>query len=465
VAESAQAAVSGAEERRALVALTVLALGLRLLFVWAEPPTYPVGDETMWLTWGTQVLPSASVAFSPLAPGFKFIFHPPLYLYFLGTLFALFGSLTAIKVAQAVVGALLVPAVGRLGAMALGPGAGLAAAAITAVYPEMIWFAAHFWAETLFLALFWWALERTVAADGRRSIRLAATAGALWGLAVLTRETVLYFAPVAALWLAGRRPRGLGRASAFLLAVLLTVAPWTWRNWTVFGAFVPVSTAGGLNLWQGNARLARQEVYEQYWAVHGHVAKYEFARRKGFEAIRDRQPWWIFEKLRDEMPNFWEADSQALVHLRRKAYAEVRPLTALLATLLVVGPYLVVLALSVAAFRSVPFGRTSLLLLALLAYYTLIHVATHGYARYRLPALPVIFALAGWTCTRRRSAETPPLWRSGLALAWALALVASLAPSLRLMTRPGALVSNTARHGPGAGPEGSTEPSEEGAER
>lgn len=448
-----------------LFALTVLALGVRLLFVWAEPETHPIADETIWVTWGTEVLPSPDVAFSPLR--FRYIFHPPLYLYFLGTLSTVLGSLTAIKVAQAFVAALLVPAVGRLAMIALGREAGLYAAGVAAFYPELVWFSTHFWAEAVFLTVLWWALERTATADVRDSTRQAVFAGFLWGLAVLTRETVLYFAPVAALWLFWRRPAGLVRAAAFLLAVVLTVAPWTYRNWRVFGAFVPVSTAGALNLWQGNTTLSRQEVYEQDWAVRGRIAKYEAARLKGLAAIRDRQPWWIFEKLRDEMPNFWEADSQALVHLRRGAYAEVRPGMALLATVVVVAPYLAVLALSVMALRTLPFGRVVVLLIAFLAYYNVIHVATHGYARYRLPALPVLFVLAGWTWARWRSptTERPSAWRRGLALAWAAALAASLAPSLGLMTRPGALVSESARHAPGASPEGVMAPSDEAGER
>jgi hypothetical protein len=353
-----------------------------------------------------------------------------------------------------------------MGSLALGPKAGLIAAGITAVYPELVWFSAHFWAETLFLTLFWWALERTAAADRLGSAPAAVLAGVLWGLAVLTRETVLYFAPVAALWLFWRRPGGLRRAAAFLLATVLTVAPWTYRNYKVFGAFVPVSTAGALNLWQGNTRLSRQEVYEQDWATRGRIAKYEAARRKGIEAIVDRQPFWIFEKLRDEMPNFWEADSQALVHLRRGAYAEVRPGRALLATLVVVVPYLAVLALAVAALRTLPRERVSLLLLAFLGYYNFIHVASHGYARYRLPVLPVLFMLAGWAWTSRGGiGERVPAWRSGLTLACAAALLASLAPSLRLMLRPGALVSENARYAPGASPEGPTLPTDEASER
>jgi Dolichyl-phosphate-mannose-protein mannosyltransferase len=461
----ARTAVGGAAPRRALLTLALLALAVRLAFVWAEPETHPIADETMWVTWGTAVLPSAEVAFSPFL--LRFIFHPPVYLYFLGALFALFGSLTAVKIAQAFVAALLVPAVGRLGTLALGPRAGLIAGALVALYPELVWFSVHFWAETLFLTLFWWAVERVAAADRDDSTPTAGVAGLVWGLAVLTRETVLYFAPIAALFLLWRRPKGTRRAALFLLALVLTVAPWTYRNWRVFGAFVPVSTAGALNLWQGNTTLSRQEVYEQYWAVHGKIAKYEFARAQGLRAIGERQPWWIFEKVRDEMPNFWEADSQALVHLRRGAYAEVRPGTAYAVTFVVLGPYLLVLAASVAALATLPRTRLPIFLVAFLAYYNLIHVATHGYARYRLPALPVLFILAGWTFARwrERSRAALPGWRWGVVAASSAVLVASLAPSLRLMLRPGALVDENARYPPGAGPDAGTTADDEASDR
>src|SRR5262249_43033102 len=158
--------------------------------------------------------------------------------------------------------------------------------------------AAHFWVEALFAVLLWWGFERLLAADARSSTAIAAVAGLLFGLSILARETALYFVPLAALWLAGRgdeRGRGTKGGAAFLRAAVRTVAPWTLRNWVVFDAFVPVSTAGALNLWQGNTRLSREEVYEQYWAVHGRIEKYRFARAEGLKAIAERQPGWFFE--------------------------------------------------------------------------------------------------------------------------------------------------------------------------
>ena len=413
-----------------LLRLSLLGLAVRALWVAIEPATSPVADETMWLTWGTVMLPSPEVAFSPLQ--LRFVFHPPLYLYFLGVPFAVTGSLLAVQYLQCLVGALLVPAIGLLGRAAFSESAGLVAAGLAAFYPELVWFAAHFWAETLFTVLLWWAIERLVASDARGSSLAAAGAGLLFGLAVLTRETVLYFLPLAALWLAWRRPGGVRRAAFVVATALVVVLPWTARNWIVFDAFVPVSTAGALNLWQGNTRLTRQEVYEEYWAVRGRIPKYEHARRRAFEAILERQPLWILEKLRSELPEFWAAHAQPIVHLERGAYGSVRRPLALASVADVLVPYLALLVLFVIGLARLPSGRVPLLLLAFLVFYVLLHVVAHGYPRYRLPAMPVLFLVAAHGALALRARPRPATDRTRLLAAGvaALVLALSVAPSL-----------------------------------
>jgi hypothetical protein len=322
---------------RTLVLLTVVGLAARAAFLLLEPATRPVADERTWTNWAVESLATPRVGFSPLRT--HMIFYPPLYPYFIAVPYALFHTLQAAKWAQAAVSALLVPAVGLVGGRAFGARAGVVAAGIVALYPDLVWFAAHFWSETLFLVLLWWAFERLLAGDRRASVGAVAAAGLLWGLAVLTRETILYLTPAAALWLAWRSGRGGGkRAAVFLLCAALTVVPWTIRNWIAFHAFVPVSTAGGLALFQGNARLTRQEVYDRYEAVHGRIEQYRFARREGWRAIGERQPLWALEKLRDQMPRFWEADSLALIHIKRGAYGAVPPAIAGAAAIVILVP-------------------------------------------------------------------------------------------------------------------------------
>jgi 4-amino-4-deoxy-L-arabinose transferase-like glycosyltransferase len=420
--------------RRRLTVLTLLALAVRIGFLLAEPATRPVGDERTWTDWARE-LSSARVGLSPLKT--HYIFYPPVYAYFLAVPHALTGGFAVAQWAQALVGALLVPAVGRVGARTFSPRVGLVAAAVAAFYPEIVWFSVHFWSETVFLVVLLWGWERLLAADGPSARwRTAVAAGLLWGLATLTRETVLYFIPLAAAGLAFRRGTpGRRQGAAFALAALVVVAPWTYRNWVALGAFVPVSTAGGQNLFQGNTTIPRDETYRMVQEVQGRVEQYRYAMRMGLEAIRDRQPWWIFEKLRDEMPRFWEADSLALIHIKRGAYGVVPPWAAVATAVVVLAPYVAVLALAVLGAAALRPDRAHGFLLAFLAYYNLLHVVTHGFARYRLPVMPVLFVFAASAWVAGRDARLGALVsgrRRVAAVALGALAVALLVPSFRL---------------------------------
>jgi 4-amino-4-deoxy-L-arabinose transferase-like glycosyltransferase len=433
--DAAPDALDGIGRRLAL--LTLVALVVRLAFVLLEPATRPVGDERTWTDWALNLC-SPRVHYSPLR--IHLIFYPPVYPYFLAALYGLSGTFEAARWTQAALGALLVPAVGWTGARAFSPRAGLWAAAVTAFYPELIWFSVHFWSETIFMVLLWWGIERLLAADATGGVGRAVAAGALWGAAVLTRETVLYFVPLGAVWLA-TRPRTGARAhaaaflaAAFLVAAVLVVAPWTYRNWLEFHALIPVSTAGGQNLFQGNALIPRDTTYEMVDAVQGRVEQYRYAMRMGWQAIRDRQPGWIFEKLRDEMPRFWEADSLVLVHIKRGAYGPVAPALAVAVAIVVLAPYVAVLALFALGATRLRWSRPNVLLVSFLVYYNLIHIVTHGFARYRLPVMPVVFLIAGvgWAAWRAGDLARMSARARAAAAVMAATLTLILIPSFRL---------------------------------
>ncbi len=418
--------------------LTLVAFAVRAAALLLEPHCPPTGDEPTWLALGLRELGRPNRGLSPLRS--RLIFYPPLYPYFIAIVHRVFGTLTGILWVQAALGALLAPAVGRAGRIAFGAKVGLVAAAFVAVYPDFVWFAVHFWSETLFVVLLWWALEEVLRADDRGRRTAAAAAGVLFGLSTLTRELALYLAPLAALWLlrdrlpgvrSALRPGAVGRAVVFVACLIATLAPWTIRNVIVFHAFIPVSTMGGSNLWQGNVPITHLEVHARLGRVSDPVQRDRLARRLAWEAIRARQPFWIIEKLRGQMPEFWKADSEILDHyVGRRACGPVTPSAALALEALVVSPYLVLLGLSLVGLARLRLVAGAVLLLMMLAAYNLAHVIALATTRYRLPILPVVFLLAALALVAPREGVRAPLrgWRIvglvGLALLAALVVLA-----------------------------------------
>jgi hypothetical protein len=401
-----------------LAALTAVALAVRALLLLLEPRCGLAGDEASWVALGTQEL----VPLSPL--GNDVVFYPPLYPYFIAVLQRAFSSLPAVLWVQAAVGALLVPAVARAGRLAFSSRVGLAAAAVVALYPDFVWFSVHFWSETLFVVLLWWAIERVLRSDAASSVGAAAAGGAVWGLATLTR-----------LWLlrdevrhpALRLSPAVRRAGAFALGLVLTVLPWTVRNAVVYRAFIPVSTMGGSNLWQGNVPLTHLEVHATLGRYQDPVERDREAKRLAWAAIRARQPGWIFEKLREQMPEFWKAGSEVLDHvISRGACRPLRPGEQMALEVAVVGPYLAVLALALVGLARARPGPAAVFLLVLLAAWNAAHVVAYATTRFRLPVLPVVVLFAATALAGGSDLRLPPLRGRRTVLLAALVALAGL---------------------------------------
>ena len=427
---------------RPLLLLTVLGFLVRAAFLLFVPACHYAGDEPSWIAIGTQEL----VPLSPLRN--DLVFYPPLYPYFVALAWRATGSLQAVLWLQATIGALLVPAVARVGALAFSRRAGLVAAAFAAFYPDLVWFSTRFWSETLFIVLLWWAIERTLAADQSGSRRSAAVAGLLWALATLTRELALYLVPLAALWML--RPRGETSAASWYtrvqparerlvpaatlgLITLLAIAPWTVRNAIVFRAFIPVSTMGGLNLWQGNTTLTHLQIYEVLARIEGPVAQDRYCRQLAWQTIAARQPAWILEKLAEQMPEFWKAGSEVLDHLvGREACGPLTTKALVPIELLLILPYLALLALLAVGLARLRFGAQAGLLLLLLAAYNAAHVVAYATPRFRLPVMPVVFLAAAAVLAGRADGTLVPLrgWRAVLLVLLLLVAATLLAPGM-----------------------------------
>lgn len=165
-----------------------------------------------------------------------------------------------VKLAQSLVGGAGVWLIGLIASRFSGHRAGVAAAAIAAVYPPLVWICSYVFSEALYSTLALAAvvlLNRALDRVGAASSVAGIVGGGAVGLAILVRPAMLLFLPVAALWLIAQRRTPL--AVAILVAAALVVAPWTIRNGRVYHRFVLVASEGGVTFWTGNHPRARGE--------------------------------------------------------------------------------------------------------------------------------------------------------------------------------------------------------------
>jgi tetratricopeptide (TPR) repeat protein len=234
----------------ALLLIAILALAIRLIFL-AGASHHPVQtrleldpaihDANAWaIATGQDPEPGP-------------YFRAPLYTRFVALVYSVAGhSPGAVRIAQALLGALTAMLLGWIAFMLWGARAGWIAAALAAVYPPLVFFTGELVSATLEVALTALAMALLLRAGERpRSPWIAAAAGLALALSAITRPTVLPFAAVAAVWLlwrgAGTKAVALYAAAALSLPLAVTA-----RNAIVGKDAVFIASQGGINFYIGN---------------------------------------------------------------------------------------------------------------------------------------------------------------------------------------------------------------------
>jgi 4-amino-4-deoxy-L-arabinose transferase-like glycosyltransferase len=304
----------------------------------------------------------------------------PGYPIFLAVLRVVSDSTLWIALVQSVVGALTVVLVADITRRLAGVQAAWLAGLAVALYPHFLFWTGYVLTETLFvfgLALSTWLVVRLV--EGPTPLR-ALTAGMAFAGTGLVRPMVFLYAAlvIVAGLLYGRWRRyalmGIG-------GMLLLWAPWIVRNAVTMDAFVPTSTESGYVLWQGNSPDATG-------GTRGYVDLADFKplpppeeplseaasdRRYGREAVE----WMVGHPL-----EVIELAPRKLANMFRPTYAGASALN--VAVTLATFPALILLGVTGVPllWRRALNGR---LIVALLAFFLLIHALITGMIRFRLP--------------------------------------------------------------------------------
>ena len=366
------------------LAVFAAAFAARLIFVWHSRrlPFFfsPIIDAQGYVSRAVELITTGFSA--------RTFDQAPFYPVFLAANYLLFGQgYLAPRIVQCLMGAASCVMVQRLGARLAGRTAGVIAGIAAALYGPLVFYETDLLREVLVIFLALAMLLCLLRSEEGRRLSWASAAGFLMGLSLITRENTLLFLPVAAGWLFVRAERGSRNRwlapALFVLLAMLPVVPVTVQNYLSSGAFVPISSQGGMNFFIGNSADSEQLTGLQPGIAWDRMAKAPQA-----------------ELGENASPNAWNA------WFFRRAFRDIAAAPGAWVEKLVKRAWLIV---------------------GFIVAYAVSLVLFHVRARYRLPIAPVMlpFAAAGalWVATQWKVRNAKALAAGLLGLLAVAALV------------------------------------------
>jgi 4-amino-4-deoxy-L-arabinose transferase-like glycosyltransferase len=234
-------------------AIVVLALALRVGAVAADDGYLPLNDAFEYDLYAQSIAAGEGYPRTIyLLQGGPTAVRGPAYPFLLGGVYALTGdSADAGRLTGAGLGALAVLLLYLIAGRIWGRRVALLASGLMAVFPPLVLLSRDLLSESLFIVLTLAAILCVL--NFRRSGGLlgwAVAAGALCGIAALTRNTGVALALAVAIGVWTARPRwslgALAAPAVALACAALVIAPWTVRNALEFGRFIPLTTSPGI---------------------------------------------------------------------------------------------------------------------------------------------------------------------------------------------------------------------------
>jgi 4-amino-4-deoxy-L-arabinose transferase-like glycosyltransferase len=431
--------------------LFIAALALMLLVVWWHQDVRLIAEMHGYISAARDLL--AGKEFTGM-PGYRSFLPPGLAFFYMGGMW-LFGTqnLVMLRVLQAILGALTVNMTYALARQWLDEKGAVASGILFLLLPVNIFMPDFLLTETLFTFLC--TLGFLIICTEPQKLWRWAVAGLLWGMASLVRAVLLYY-PLFLLLTSLIIWRKMLPWKGILLSLVLTaavVSPWTIRNYSVHGVFMPVESKSGLDFYLYNHGTVRdlitnysdEDEERQVYAT----ASTEAGRNSAF--IRAAVDWIVnhphlygFAMVR-HLANWVGLERDVPQHMRYNYFGPQPTWFIMLISLIVVLPSAILMLLVVPGMLLPARNpKSEYPALMFILYMTLIAIVAYGFSRQRFPLMPflMIFSVRalfsfrqsmpwsfhGWARVAVWS------WWIFLFAAWALEMVIDFAPVLNFFT-------------------------------
>ena len=404
----------------------MVSLGFAIGFVVALPTT-PRDDAEGWISpLGVKPLGDDAREYLDLADSIRLNheysyqgqptrMRPPLYPLFLAGIQGLFGTnLRFIQAAQVVLVAATLVVFYLLVGRVFGNKVAVIAAFLLSLYVPFTVRAALVMSEVLFIFLLFLALYLVISAIQEHKAKYYVAAGAILGLASLTRP-ITVFLPlilIPLLIMVTRQQIGprfaLKQSALFLSTFLLVLLPWGIRNGATLGEFTPLPSSGGVNLW-----VATHPDWKPF--VKQHMA-YAWQLEE-FLAIKQRDSYisseaderffdQALENIKADPVGWLARSSKKLAWVGYYSFAqELRPAaeerkrSTNSSRLLRVTDFATVVFILLAIFgvARTALRKEGIILIAVLALFLAIQFVSFAVARHLLPVVPLYIAFTAYT--------------------------------------------------------------------
>jgi 4-amino-4-deoxy-L-arabinose transferase-like glycosyltransferase len=317
-----------------------------------------------------------------------------IYPLYLAGIYALTGYHPLVaRLVQGVVGGMLICfLIYLIGRRVADENTGLVGAALAAIYGYFIYYNAALMTETFSIVLVLLTLYLSIELKENPTPLRWVGLGFSLGLAALLRQTVLLFVPFLLFWLFLElrvRSRHLWYYAIPIVVITLMIAPWTIRNYMVYGQLLPLNSNAGYALYASNhphlgTDWRNEEIVvpiPQELIGQNEAELNDALSRKGVEFILSdpQRYFWLTLDKTLEYFRFWPSnESSRISNLNR---------------VLSFGLYLPFMVLGLGL--SVSRWRNFIPLYLFMVIHTGIHLLSWPSPRYRLPVDAVLMVFAG----------------------------------------------------------------------
>lgn len=237
-------------------------------------------------------------------------FKEPFYAFFLAGVYYIFGhNYLIVKIIQAVLGALICIFIFLIGSHLFNRKVGILSGFISGINPSLIKSTEHLLSETLYTFILILTVFLFLSQMRNLKLKNSIALGFLLGIGTLTRSILFPFGVLICLSLffilynKYALKKLLSNIFLILVFSVLTILPWSIRNWIVFHEFVPISTNLGINIYSSyfppQEKLfgftASDENTEYAKSFNSETKSSKFLMQKTFEKLSKLSPGKILK--------------------------------------------------------------------------------------------------------------------------------------------------------------------------